>query len=580
MQELSLIRDLIIVLCAAFLGGVISKQLRLPVLVGYLSAGVISGVIASHYISYSVTINHIAQMGVALLLFTLGLEFSLSRIRQLGEVVIFGSLIQVLVTILISVIIFPAIGLDFYTSLFVGSVFSLSSTAVALKTLSDKGELETLHGEMASGWLFMQDLYTLPFIILLPAIGKMIFSGKFGIVPFLSFIESLIISIFAFFILMYAGKKVVPYLFGKIADVKSRELLLIASVLVCFGFAYLFAVLGLSYAIGAFVAGILLSSSSAHHGIFAEVRPLRDLFSTVFFVSLGFMISPVFILSNATTIFALAVLVILTKFIISLCLVLFLGYHSKTATLVGFCLTSIGEFAFVIGLIGLSQNLIDVHTYQIILSVAFISLIFSVPILISGEATYSLLRKLLYGRCSTFVSKFYTIKNVHKNEEIILKDHVVVLGHGRVGKYICRALLLSEIPFVVVDYDHHLVKHLRDSGIYVIYGDPAEIDVLQFAQVKDAKVVIIAYEDRHSQEAVLVNCLSLNPKIKIICRTHHEEDQRKLKSLGAHIVVQPEFEAAVSMTKYLLRLFSTDEEKIKHHITNLQQNHTAAKFTV
>lgn len=574
MADLQLIKDLILVLLTAFVGGLVAKQLRLPLLVGFLLGGIISGALLGS-VAFTPTISQIAEIGVAFLLFTLGLEFSLNRIKDLGEVVIFGSLIQVLLTILISVIVFPFIGLDFYSSLFVGSVFSLSSTAVALKTLSDKGELETLHGEMSSGWLFMQDLYTLPFIILLPAIGKMMLRGDFGIMPFLSFFQSFLVSIIAFFILMYAGKQIVPFIFGKIADLKSRELLLLASVVICFGFTYAFQMAGFSYAIGAFVAGILLSSSSVHHGIFAEVRPLRDLFSVVFFVSLGFLVSPVFIVSNWATILALSLLVIVTKFIISLFLVLFLGYHSKTAVLIGFSLTSVGEFAFVIGLMGLSQHLISPYIYQTILSVAFISLIFSVPILTSGDKIYYKIRKLMHHRFAILVHKFYK-----KNEQIahdkIFKNHVVVLGHGRVGKYISMSLINAQIPFIVVDYNHYLVKKLRSEGIHVIYGDPAEIDVLQFAQVKDARAVLLAYADRQSLETVVVNCLSMNPKVKIICRIHHEEDQIKLKSLGVHAVIQPEFEAALTMTKYLLKLLKTDEDEIEQYVDDLKQDHMSA----
>lgn len=573
MIESTLGRDLVIVLLTAFIFGAVAKKLRLPLLVGYLMGGIILGNFITRFFSISFTTKNVAEMGVSLLLFTLGLEFSLSKIKEYGEIIILGSLIQVLLTIISGVVIFPFLGMNFYSSIFLGSVFSLSSTAAVLKILSDKGELETLHGELSAGWLFLQDLYTLPIIIILPAIAIFIKGDNLNILHFAIFGKNILLAFLSFFIIIFFGKKIIPFIFEKIADFKSRELVLIAAVSLCLMFAYIFEVIGLSGALGAFIAGILLSSSSAHHGIFAEIRPLRDLFSTVFFVSLGFIISPEFIFSSLGTIMFLALLVIVLKFVISTVLVILLGFHTKTATLVGFSLVSVGEFAFILALLGINSKLISQSTYMTILSVSFVTLIMSVPLLAYGDRIYYKIKELII-KYVPFIAIYITkLDRTHILSPEILSDHVVILGHGRVGKYICRALTFTKIPFVVVDYNHHLVKKLRSEGINVIYGDPAEIDVLHFARVAKAKVVILAYSDRHTQEIVITNTLTLNPTVKLICRTHFEEDQKKLKSLGVESIVQPEFEAALSMTDRLLRIFNATSDEIYHKLVSLRVEH-------
>ncbi len=573
MVELSIIRDFVIILLTAFFGGLVAKSLRQPLMIGFLLGGMAIGALWANFLPSDEAIKMVAEMGVALLLFTLGLEFSITRIKELGEIIISASLIQVLLTIIVAILVFPLFGLDFYTALFLGAVFSLSSTAVSVKTLSDRGELDSLHGEIASGWLFMQDLYTLPLIILLPAIGQIMHSETLNIVPIWIFTKSLFFSFLLFFLILYIGKKIMPYIFEKIADFKSRELVLIAAVVTCLIFAYIFRLLGFSAALGAFVAGILLSASSVNHGIFAEVRPLRDLFSTVFFVSLGFLINPTFFLVSWKLVILLTLLVIFIKFVISTIIVILLGYHTKTATMVGLSLVSVGEFAFVLAVLGLTSNLISQEIYMTILSVSFLTLVFSVPLFTFSEKIYYEFKKLLTKTFPAFgelINRFDRAKLVDSET---LENHVVVLGHGRVGKYICRALSLAEVPYIVVDYNHNLVRHLQKEGIKVIYGDPTEIDVLRFAHVENAKVVILAYADRYVQGTVVANVLTLNPNVKLICRTHFEEDQRKLRSFGVGTVVQPEFEAAITMTEVVLRFMHADLANVEGKLRAIRKEY-------
>ena len=569
MTEFIFAKSLVFILLAAFTGGFIARSLKLPTLVGYLVSGMIIGSFASKLEIASVTKN-IAEIGVVLLLFTIGLEFSMAKLKEFGEVIIFGSLIQILLTIGISMLLFPLLGFNFYEALFLGATFSLSSTAVSLKILSDKGELETVHGEISSGWLFMHDLYTLPLLIILLTVGMLVKGEESGFSSLFLLAKSLLFAFVSFTVIIYLGKRIVPYFIEKIADCRSRELVLIAAVFFCFSVSYLFEFFGLSYALGAFVSGMILSSSSSHHGIFAEVRPLRDLFGTIFFVSLGFVISPVFLFTILPKIIILVIIIISVKFIVSFLLIILMGFHSKVATLVSLSLISIGEFAFILGILGVSLQIISPEIQMIILSSSFVTLTLSVPIISYSDKFYYQINYFIKKRIPILASWFSSFDKIPCASEFILHDHVVVLGHGRIGRYICDVLVSTQIPYVVVDYNHKLVKHLRERGVCVIYGDPAEIDVLEFAHMRTAKAVILAYADRHTQETVVTNILTLNSEIKIICRAHFDEDQQKLKSLGADTVVQPEFEAAISMAEKLLNLLYKDSSKIEEKLRKLR----------
>lgn len=573
MTQLPLLKDIILILLAAFSGGVVAKKFRLPIIAGYLFAGVAVGSLSLNGAEPAAAIRSIAEIGVALLLFSLGMEFSLSRLKEFGEVVIIASFIQVALTILLGIIIFPVFGLDFYSSLFLGTVFSLSSTAVVVKILSDKGELDTLHGQIATGWLLMQDLYTLPIIIILPSIGQVLRQNQGIFASFLFLGKSIILAIIAFFLVLTIGKRIIPFILEKVAYFSSRELILLSSVIVCLLFAYLFQLMGFSFALGAFIAGILLSSSPMHFSIFAEIRPLRDLFAAIFFVSLGFILNLNFLIASLPLILALVTVVILSKFIISILLMVLLGYHTKTATLVGLSLVSVGEFAFILAILGLSLGLITNEIYMTILSVTFITIFISIPLLNTGEKMYYRVKFFIKNKIPKGKDLINKLDQTPLTDQEDLVDHVVVLGHGRVGKYITKALQLTDIPYLVVDYNYQLVRDLKSQGLRVLYGDPAEIDVLRFGRLDKAKVVILAYADRATQDTVITNVLNLNPKIRLFCRTHFEEDQRKLKSLGVEGIVQPEFEAAITLTEKILWIYHTGDEEIKEKLQKIRREH-------
>jgi CPA2 family monovalent cation:H+ antiporter-2 len=305
--------------------------------------------------------------------------------------------------------------------------------------------------------------------------------------------------------------------------------------------------------------------------VFAEVRPLRDIFATVFFVSLGMSISFSTMASLWRLFIGIAVVVILLKFIAVFLLSRFLGYHPKTSFLVGLGLIPMSEFGFILAKEGVSLGALSQQDFVLCLSLVVATIAFSSPFILHGQKVYYQLKHWLGDRIFLFGRK--TGLNAEKNEELPYKNHVVICGYGRVGKYIGRALEMAGIPLVVVDYNHTTVSKAKDKGIIVVYGDPADRDVLDRAQVDFAKAIIIAIPDRHTQELIIGHALTLNKNIQIICRTHHEEDQVYLKSLGVQIVVQPEFEAALSIIHRLMPEYGIAPENLSGKISRLKIEH-------
>lgn len=565
-NDFILIAWLGLILGLAFLGGFLAKKAKQPSVVGYLLAGILISFLSSKFLHVKDLFSFFSEVGIVFLMFTLGLELSLDYLKKVKTVAIWGALIQILLVIILGIFVFPLFGFDFYTSLFMGCAFSLSSTVIVFKILSEKGEVETLPGEIMLGWLLVQDLAVLPMVVILPTMTGT--GASFG-----AFALSIFKGVLILTLVLILGKNLVPKFIGWVADFGSRELLLIAVVSLCLLTAILTSSLGLSMALGAFLAGLIVSKTLENHAIFSEVRPLRDLFSIIFFISLGMFLNPYFLGSHLPLILGISLLVILFKFLVVTILVLYLGYHPKTGLMVGMSLIQVGEFAFVLSRIGLTNKLIDDNVYSLILSVALLTILVTPWFMSLAPKFYFGLQKLTK-KFPKIYQKFFAKKDqFFKDEGLEFADHVVVCGHGRVGSWLARALQLLEIPYIVIDYNHQVVMDLKKQGVNALYGDPADIDVLDYAQVDKAKVVVVAIPDQATQEIVVTNCQTLNPGIKIISRIHQKEAFSRLKTLGVDCLIQPEFEAALSIIHRVLQFFGIDKEEVDGKIKRLKIEH-------
>lgn len=559
-------QTLLLVLLFAFGAGVLAKKLKQPLLLGYLIAGLLISLIAKKIGLDKDSLKSLSELGLTLLMFTVGLEFSFTKAEKIKRVVVSGALIQILATLIFGAFIcLYFFNLDFRSSVIISLAFSLSSTAIVVKILTEKGRLDSLPGEIMTGWLLIQDLAVLPMIALLPILfnggemaANLIFLGK-------ALLVILVALIFA--------KKIVPILTDKISGLKSRELLLLFTVCLIFVFSVFTKALGFSYGLGAFFAGLVLSQATAHFAIFSEIRPLRDVFLAIFFVSLGLALDPNLLAVSWPKAVLLGASFIGLKIIIVGLILFIFGYHGRVIAAASFGLAEVGEFAFVLASAANIAGFLGNNEYSLIILVSLGTMVMTPWLIAFGEKIYF----WLSCRADTFppfLAGFLKGADYESGpEELEYHDHAVILGYGRVGKYVGSALEKAKIPHLIVEYNQEIVRQLRLQGKKVVFGDPTNRDVLDFAQVDKAKLVIIAIPDSFSQKVIAENCRELNPEVKIICRSHFEEDFDLLRGLGVEYIIQPEFEAGLSIVHRSLHCFGFTKEEVGQKIRDIRQEH-------
>lgn len=560
-MDQSLVQSLFFVLTAALIGGVAVRVLRLPSLIGYILAGVVGSIL---FPSRFGNIEELASLGIILLLFSVGLELSLSKLGRVGIVAVAGSVIQMAVVMVLSFMVLGLLGFASSTALVFAAAFSLSSTAVVVKMLSDRGEMDTLHGEIMVGWLLVQDLAVIPMVVLLPALTAPL--GQLGIVAGSSLLSAFIVVAGVFFL----GKLVAPFITHFLASNNSRELMVVAGVAMALGTAGLVSLFGISAALGAFLAGVVISETQENHAIFSETRPLRDLFVILFFVSLGFLVNPEVLLAHIGLIGGLAFFVMLVKFVVVFIIATLFGYRGKTAVAVSMGLTQIGEFSFVLFLSARELGIVDGAMTSVGIATTLVTILLTPLVFKSMVPFWRWLRDVTTGKG---INKYFVGWYKTLGGDALAKKHIIICGFGRMGSWIGKALEDIKQPYVVIDFNQKVVRDLRKSGIPVIYGDPAESEVLEEANVKDAKSVVVAIPDSIVQEEIIAYTQTVNPNAKIYARAHRDEDVRKLGELKVKKVVQPEFEGALAVVRDILASVGKSKEEITLRIKGLRTAH-------
>lgn len=414
-------------------------------------------------------------------------------------------------------------------------------------------------------WSLVQDLLVIPILVILPVLGAA--TGGLLTVVGLSLLKAL--SVVGVTILL--GKAIVPYLVHKVASANSREILLLASVALALGTAWVTSLFGISPALGAFVAGVVISGSQEHHAIFAETRPLRDLFVALFFVTLGFFVSLPVIVTHIPLILGLTLLVILLKMLVVFFVSAAFGYKGRTAVAASFGLAQVGEFAFVIFSTALTLKLINASDTSLGISVTLLTLLIS-PLLF--DRVVGVWRSLRGASADSVFAKLFSSGEKREILPENISDHIIICGYGRVGKWVGKALSDFNIPFVVVEYNQKVVNELKEGGISVLYGDPTEPEVLEAVGIRQAKAVILAIPDRIAQETLIAYVQTVAPNVKIISRAHLDEDWEKLKTLRVDKVVQPEFEAAVEIVRGVLASRGKTKEEVSEAVKSLRVSHS------
>jgi monovalent cation:H+ antiporter-2, CPA2 family len=565
----SLITTFMLLLSAAIGGGTLAVVAGLPSVVGYIAGGIVIGNVLATFVDVPL-ITMIADVGVTLLLFTIGLEFSFQKLRRIFQGIVWLVIAQLFLVFLCIMSVLLIVHISFLAALYIASASAISSTAIIVKILSERGEMESIYGELSTGWLVIQDLAVVPLLIVLAAVSQISLHGGTVLNGIISIGSIVGLSVVFTIVVVYLGRFGVPKLLTAVAGFKNKELLLLTTIGIVFFIGILTSSLGLSAAIGAFLAGLLIAETSQNHAVFAEIRPLRDVFAVVFFVSLGMTISVPTLVPSFLFILSITIGIMIVKIFVIFGLLRFMGYHRKTAFLVSLALTPLSELGFVLATSGTASGALTPYYSSIVVASTFFSIILAAPLITNGSKIYY----RLIGFMKRFPKIFREKTEEHLSPEgLPIENHVVICGYGRVGKYIGRALQMANIPFVVVDYNQATLKNLKEQGIQTVYGDPADKGVLDFAQVDFARILVVAIPDRHTQELIISHAMSLNRRIKVICRTHHEEDQQILKALGVQTVIQPEFEAALSIISKLLGDFGVENDEISGKITRLKIEH-------
>jgi len=536
MHDYTIIKDIVLILLVSIPVIIIFNRMQLPSIVGFLIAGILLGPSVLKIISNPEQIEIMAEIGVILLLFSVGLELSLKELVSIRKILLLGGGLQVLITILVTSVIIFVIGLPVRQAIFFGILVSLSSTVIVLKLLSDKDELDAPHGKISLGILIFQDLAIVPLFLTVNVLGTT------DQISFGEILIKLFTAIGAVAAIVLIAKYLSPPLLYRLAKLRMKEIFTVGVILLILGTAYITHSLGLSFAIGAFIAGLILSESEYSHQIVADTLPLRDAFNSLFFVSVGLLLNLSFVFESPLIVFSYSLGVVLLKAIIIFLIVLLLKYPARIAILVGLSLAQVGEFSFIVGEQGFKLNLISSELFNIFISSTIITMILT-PFLFK-------LAPRLAGK-----SQGFQIGKSKEKQFGQMLDHVIIAGFGLNGRNLAHVLKETGIKYVIIEMNPDTVKEERSKGENIIYGDIGNFEVLKSALIGKAKVLVIAISDRSTSRRALKLAKDMNPNIHVIVRTRFMQETDELIKMGAAMVIPEEFETSIQIFRKVLEQY-------------------------
>jgi CPA2 family monovalent cation:H+ antiporter-2 len=526
--ELHLILTVAMAVAIALVGGLLAHRLHQSVIVGYLLAGMVIGPFTPGFVGDRTQIATLAEVGVIFLMFALGIEFSLKELVRIKGVALLGTAVQMALTMAAGLGLGAVLGWPGAQSLFFGGIISISSTMVILKALLDRGEVATMHGRTLLGVLIVQDLAAVVLIVLLPQLA----AGTHA--PLSDLALTLVKAVAFIAATVVLGARVVPRLMARVEQLHSPELFLLTAVALALGTATVSALLGLSPALGAFMGGLMLTETEFEHRVVAEVVPMRNLFATLFFVSVGMLINPAFIVRHLPTVIGLALFIMVVKALMTIVSLLPFRLGGKTTLVTGLGMIQIGEFSYVLAQRGHETGAISDMLNNLILTSSLLTIL-----LTPGAFWLALRISQAFTRLPLVGSRLAAPPRVMV-EEGALRDHAVVVGYGRVGRYVGTGLRELGVPVLAIDQDLRLVQDLRGRGIPAIFGDASYATVLAAARIAHARLVVVALPDAGPTRTVVREARQARTTVPILVRSTHPEDEEMLRRLGATTIVAPE----------------------------------------
>jgi CPA2 family monovalent cation:H+ antiporter-2 len=553
-HETSLITTLAYALGAALVFGMIATRMKLPALVGYLIAGILIGPSTPGFVADPGIAAQLAEIGVMLLMFGVGLHFSLDDLLSVKRIALPGAIVQILVATAMGLGLATWWGWSIGAGIVFGLALSVASTVVLLRALESAGAVETLNGRIAVGWLVVEDLVMVLVLVMLPAFASLGDANAGAARPDLWLTLGKTLGQVAIFValMLVVGKRLFPWVLWQVARTGSRELFTLCVIAAAVGIAFAAAAMfGVSFALGAFFAGMVLRESELSYRAAEESLPLRDAFSVLFFVSVGMLFDPQVLVDEPLRVLAVVAVIVLGKSIAAFALVLLFRYPLNTALMVSASLAQIGEFSFILAGLGVALGVLPQEAQSLILAGAILSIAANPLVFQVIEPAQTWIRKRsklardLERRTDPLAELPMTVDSSH------VTGHVVVVGHGRVGRRIVQSMQARGVRFVVADQNREVVEWLREQGMHAVAGNAAEPAVLIQAHIARAAALVIATPDTFHVRQMIETARALNPAIETIVRTHSEEEAALLRKESAGAVFVGEHELALGMTRHL-----------------------------
>ena len=555
-----MLRDLAVIFAGSLVVILVFHRLKLPALPGFIVAGGLLGPNALGLVSDVHRVESLADVGVILLLFTIGIEFSLSRLREMGRQIAGAGLAQMGFTVLATVAAGVAFLPRWQVALFLGFLIALSSTAIVLKGLADKGEIDAPHGRLATGVLILQDLCVVPIMLLLPFLAGTAGGGALGLAIALGKAALVVVGV------VVAARTLVPRALAEIVKTRSRELFLIAVILIGTLTALGTAAAGASLALGAFLAGLVISESDYAHQALAELMPFRDIFISLFFVAVGMLVQVDTVRAHPLLTVGGVAVIMGGKALSAAVGPALMGYSGRVALLAGLAVSQIGEFSFVLAERGRSSGLLENGLYQQFLAVAVITMLVTPFLLQSGPAVLEGLERLV--PLDRLLPGFRP-KDFAPVEDPI-SDHVVIAGYGLNGRNLAAALRAIHAPYLIVELNAQTVRRVRAEGEPAFYGDATREEILRALGVDRARLLVIAISDPAATRRIVRVARTLNPKLHIIARTRYVIEIPELIRLGANVVIPEEFETSIEIFARVLAHYNVPRDEIDRLVAEIR----------
>lgn len=549
--EIPFLKDLVILLAVSLPIVMACSRLKLPTLIGFMVTGFVIGPAGLKIIGDPHAVELLAEVGVVLLLFTVGLEFSLKKLAAMKNLVLVGGGLQVLLTVGVTTFVTRGLGFTWRQGVFIGFLVTLSSTAIVLKTYLDRAESDTPYGRVGIGVLLFQDLCVVPMMLFMPLLA-----GKEGVTPF-GLLKTLGLAAGAVVLIIVTAQRAFPAILARVVALRSREVLVGFAVLACLGTALLTAQAGLSLALGAFVAGIVLSESEFSHQIVADILPFRDIFNGIFFISVGMLLSPAVLTSSLGAVLGLVAVLIVGKALLAFLAVSATGQKTRVAFTGALALAQIGEFSFILLKSGVEEGILDQRVYQIFLAGSIVTMI-ATPFLMAAAPKLGYALQTALGGGPARESDPVAVPEA--------AGHVVIAGFGINGKNLARVLKAAGIVYRIIELNARSIREARDRNESVIFGDCTRQEVLHAAGLEHARVLVVAISDAAATRRTAAIARELNPNLHIIVRTRFMSEMDDLHRMGVDQVIPEEFETSLEIFSRVLRRYEVSRHFIRNQV--------------